>query len=186
MENEDLRRRVSFSHQLGGLDGAWTSTRTDGLTQGTSIMSTTKAPTPRPRRLLDGFPPDTRIVVAGVTWRDNYFDPAKIAAAAATAHSDDVDLYPNPDLAVEVDISPPKIDRLGIYAALQVPEFWRIRNKAVSIEQLGPDGKYVSVQRSRFLPVRPEDVTRWVFIEDSTSLITWEERLREWVRTITA
>ena len=224
-------------------------------------MSTTKAAKPRPRRLLDGFPSDTRIVVAGVTWDDYenlvdqmgearncriafdgkdiemmtlgpfherqkslldwfimivagelkierqpmgsttwkrkklkraiesdvcyYFDPAKLAAAAAAAHSDDVDLYPNPDLAVEVDISPPKIDRAGIYAALQVPEFWRIRDKAVSIEQLSPDGKYVPAQRSRFLPVRPEDVTRWVFSEDSASLVTWEERLREWVRTIT-
>ncbi len=111
---------------------------------------------------------------------------AKIAAAAAAAPSDDVDLYPNPDLAVKVDISPPKIDRPGIYAALQVPELWRIRDKAVSIEQLSPDGKYVPAQRSRFLPVRPEDVTRWFFTEDSASLVTWEERLREWVRTITA
>ncbi len=52
-----------------------------------------------------------------------YFDPAKLAAAAAAAQSDDVDLYPNPDVAAEVDISAPKIDRPGIYAALQVPEF---------------------------------------------------------------
>jgi Uma2 family endonuclease len=111
-----------------------------------------------------------------------YFDPAKLAAAAAAAHSDDVDLYPNPDLVAEVDISPPKIDRPGIYAALRVPEFWRVRNKAVSIEQLGPDGTYVAVSRSRFLPVRVEDVTRWVFSEDSSSLVAWEERLRQWVR----
>ena len=33
-------------------------------------MSTTKAPKPRPRRLLDGFPPDTRVVAVGVTWDD--------------------------------------------------------------------------------------------------------------------
>jgi hypothetical protein len=38
------------------------------------------------------------------------------------------------------------------------------------------------VSRSRFLPVRPEDVTRWVFTEDSADRLTWEERLREWVR----
>jgi Uma2 family endonuclease len=31
-----------------------------------------------------------------------YFDPAKLAAAAAAARSDDVDDYPNPDLAIEV------------------------------------------------------------------------------------
>ena len=110
-----------------------------------------------------------------------YFDPVKIAAAA-TARSDDVDLYPNPDLAVEVDISPPKIDRPGIYAALEVPEFWRARKQSVSIEHLGPDGEYVPALRSRFLPVQPEDITRWIFNEDSTSLVRWEERLREWVR----
>jgi Uma2 family endonuclease len=46
-----------------------------------------------------------------------YFDPAKLAAAAAAADSDDVDLFPNPDLAVEVDVSPPRIDRSGIYAS---------------------------------------------------------------------
>jgi len=112
-----------------------------------------------------------------------YFDPAKLAAAAAAARSDDVDDYPNPDLAIEVDISPPKIDRAGIYIALEVTEFWRARKHSVSIEQLGPDGKYVPVPRSRFLPVRPEDVTRWVFDEDSADLVTWEERLREWVRS---
>jgi Uma2 family endonuclease len=111
-----------------------------------------------------------------------YFDPAKLTAAAAAAHSDDVDLYPNPDLAAEVDISPPKIDRPGIYGALQVPEFWRVRNKTVSIEQLGPDGTYAPVPRSRFLPVRAEDVTRWVFSEDSSSMVAWEGRLRQWVR----
>ncbi len=177
-------------------------------------MSSTKARKPRPRRLLDGFPPDTRIVAVGVTWDDYenlvnqvgdarnyriafdgkdiemmtlgpwhesekslleafiaivagelkierrpmgsttwkrkhlkraiesdlcyYFDPAKLAAATAAARSDDVSLYPNPDLAVEVDISPPRIDRPGIYAALQVPEFWRARKKRCRSSNLAP------------------------------------------------
>jgi Uma2 family endonuclease len=141
-------------------------------------MSTTKVREPRPRRMLDSFPPDTRVVVFDVTWDtyerlvdalgegENcrvafdgkdiemmtlgpfherqrslleffitivagelkirrqpmgsttwrrkklkraiesdlcyYFDPAKLAAAAAAARSDDVDDYPNPDLAIEV------------------------------------------------------------------------------------
>jgi Uma2 family endonuclease len=112
-----------------------------------------------------------------------YFDPAKLAVAAAAMDSDDVDDFPNPDLAVEVDVSPPRIDRSGIYVALKVPEFWRARKKSVSIEHLGPDGAYVPVPRSRFLPVRPEDVTRWVFAEDSADRVTWAERLREWVRS---
>ena len=82
------------------------------------------------------------------------FDPGKLIAAAAAADADDIDDYPNPDLAVEVDISPPKIDRSGIYAA-SVPEFWRASKRSVSIEQLGPDDEYVPVLRSRFLPVGP-------------------------------
>ncbi len=158
-------------------------------------------PPQAPTHLLDSFPPDTRIVIAGVTWddyenlvdalgeRENcrvafdgediemmtrgpfherqrsrlelfiafvaselkvrsqpmgsttwrrrdlaraiesdlcyYFDPAKLAAVTAAADSDDIGDYPNPDLTVEVDVSPPKIDRSGIYAALNVPEFWR-------------------------------------------------------------
>ena len=33
-------------------------------------MSTTKTRKPRSRHLLDGFPPDTRVVAYGVTWDD--------------------------------------------------------------------------------------------------------------------
>jgi Uma2 family endonuclease len=111
-----------------------------------------------------------------------YFDTQKLAAAAAADDSDDLGDYPNPDLVVEVDVSPPKIDRPGIFAALGVLEFWRASQRSISIEQLGPNGDYVPALQSRFLPVRPEDVTRWVFTEKANDLVAWEERLREWVR----
>jgi hypothetical protein len=63
-------------------------------------------------------------------------------------------------------------------------EFWTDprHSESYSFEQLGPDGKYVPVPRSRFLLVHAEDITRWVFSEDSADLVTWEERLREWIR----
>jgi Uma2 family endonuclease len=219
------------------------------------------AKAPSPRRMLDGVPPDTRVVIAGVTWEfydrfsravregDNcrvafdgndiemmtlgplheryktrldifvaivadelaiefqpqgsttwkrkrvkrgvepdscfYFKAEKLLACAAAEEkgSNKVEDYPNPDLAIEVDLSPSKIDRPGIYAALQVGELWRIRDKVVSIEQLVSPGAYVAAERSQFLPVRPEDVTRWVFGEYSRDPITWKQRLRVWVRT---
>ena len=52
------------------------------------------------------------------------FDPAKLEAceAADSRDSNDVADYPNPDLAVEVDLSPPKIDRPAIYHDLRVAE----------------------------------------------------------------
>ena len=43
-------------------------------------------------------------------------------AEAVARMSEDVADYPNPDLGVEVDVSPSKIDRPGIYAALGVAE----------------------------------------------------------------
>jgi Uma2 family endonuclease len=114
-----------------------------------------------------------------------FFDPVKMRIAAA-ADSDDVDDYPNPDLAVEVDISRPKLDRPEIYAALKVPELWRARDGSVSIEHLGPDGIYVPAVRSRYLPVSPEDVTRWVFTEDKSDVVVWEKRLRTRAQTACA
>ena len=60
-----------------------------------------------------------------------YFGREKLAAAeAAMARgSNDVADYPNPDLAIEVDLSPSKIDRPSIYKALRVSEIWRLRRR---------------------------------------------------------
>jgi Uma2 family endonuclease len=103
-------------------------------------------------------------------------------AEAVVRKSNHVADYPNPDLAIEIDISESKIDRPGIYAALQVPEIWRFEDETVWIEQLQGDGTYVSVDSSRFLQVRREEVVRWVIEEDSSNKSDWARRLREWVR----
>jgi Uma2 family endonuclease len=112
-----------------------------------------------------------------------YFDLAKLEACEASdaQDSNDVADYPNPDLAVEIDLSPSKIDRPGIYHALQVSEVWRFSAGTVSIEQLGVDGSYIAAESSRFLHVRPDEVTRWVVEEKSGNRTQWKKRLREWV-----
>jgi hypothetical protein len=91
-----------------------------------------------------------------------YFTPAKMAAydVGLARWSEKVDDYPNPDLAAEV---------------------WRVRDKQLLIEQLQPDGTYVPAARSRFLPVTPEEVTRWALEEDARGSVTWKQRLRDWV-----
>jgi len=92
--------------------------------------------------------------------------------------------YPNPDLGIEVDISPSKIDRQGIYAALQVAEIWRFdgESEQVIIERLGEDGSYQSVEGSAFLPILAKEVRRWVVEEDSSDESAWARRLRAWAR----
>ncbi len=49
---------------------------------------------------------------------------------------------PPPDLAIEVDITHRAIDREKIYAALGVPEVWRLRLSRVACLQLKRDGTY--------------------------------------------
>ena len=114
-----------------------------------------------------------------------YFLPEKIAADAAALERDskDIDDYPNPDLAIEVDLSPPQIDRAGIYAALRVAEVWRFDGELVVIERLSPDGKYVPVEASGFLPIRTEEVQRWIVEENSQQESSWARRFRAYIRT---
>jgi Uma2 family endonuclease len=114
-----------------------------------------------------------------------YFMPEKLKVDA-TAHArkaKDIAEYPDPDLAIEIDISPSQVDRPGIYAALQVAEVWRFDGESVVIERLGPDGTYATAVKSLFLPVRAEEVRRWDVEEDSSDELAWEDRLRAWART---
>jgi Uma2 family endonuclease len=113
-----------------------------------------------------------------------YLTPEKLAADAASLarKSDDIADDPNPDMAIEIDLSRSRIDRPGIYAALKVGELWRFEEESLVIEHLQPDGNYIPSESSRFLPVRAEEVYRWVAVEDSSDELAWEQRLREWIR----
>jgi Uma2 family endonuclease len=107
-----------------------------------------------------------------------------IVAAARKRRSLDIADYPNPDMAVEVDISPPAVDREDIYKTLQVEEIWYFDGEEVTIEQLGADGNYTVASQSRFLPVKPDEIRRWLVEEDSLDRMAWCLRLRAWLRRI--
>ena len=113
-----------------------------------------------------------------------YFDPEKRAAAKAAwaRKSKEIADYPNPDLAIEIDLSGPKVDRPGIYAKLRVPEVWRFDGETLVIGHLREDGSYASAESSQFIPVRAEEIRRWLVDEDSGDELTWERRLAEWAR----
>ena len=83
-----------------------------------------------------------------------YFVAEKLAtvAEAMTRRSGEVAEYPNPDLAIEVDLSPSRIDRTGIYAALKVAEVWRFDGEHIVIlDRLQTEGG-LSARRSEWLP----------------------------------
>jgi Uma2 family endonuclease len=107
-----------------------------------------------------------------------FFQIDKLAALARLRRSKDIAAYPNPDLAIEVDISPPEVDRAGIYAALGVTEVWRFGAERIIIERLTPAGTYAEVEASGFLPVRAEEIWHWIVEEDFSDLAAWIRRLQ--------
>jgi Uma2 family endonuclease len=115
-----------------------------------------------------------------------FIDPAKIAAAlvARESKSNDVKDYPNPDLAIEVDISPPQVDRQGIYAALKVAELWTFDGTILTISRLDEDGLYRTVDASGFLPLRADQVPRWLLEEDLFDYDSWTQSIRAWAKTL--
>jgi Uma2 family endonuclease len=96
----------------------------------------------------------------------------------------DLTVDPPPDLAIEIEISHSALDRMGIYAALRVPEVWRFDGETLLINQLQDDGTYAEVDTSPSLPyLHPAEIVYWFeqaeVIEDHSE---WGRRFREWVR----
>jgi Uma2 family endonuclease len=110
-----------------------------------------------------------------------YLDDRKIAAAKRLKGKLASRRMPPPDLAIEVDISPPEVDRPGIYAAMKVAELWRFDGRTVVIERLGRDGRYRPVAASRLLRITADELTRWLLDEDTSNETRWAKRFAAWL-----
>jgi Uma2 family endonuclease len=111
-----------------------------------------------------------------------HFDAEKIRAAreALARNSMEQADYPNPDLAIEIDMSGPRIDRPAIYADLCVAEVWRLGRKGFVIEHLQADGSYAPVEESRFLGIRADVILGWLSADDRFDEQAWSLRLNQW------
>lgn len=71
---------------------------------------------------------------------------------------------PPPDLALEVDVSRSSLNRLGIYAALGVPEVWRLDGDELRFYTLDAAGQgYTEAATSRAFPfVAPSDLVPFI------------------------
>ena len=65
-----------------------------------------------------------------------------IANEAAVRGVEELDLqvHPPPDIVLEVDITSPSLDKLGLYLAARVPEVWRYDGAHMSFHALTADG----------------------------------------------
>lgn len=91
---------------------------------------------------------------------------------------------PPPDLAIEIDITSSSIDRLAIYANLQVPEVWRYDGQTLTIYQL-QDQQYQVCDRSKAFPlITREAIERFLAQRQTTKENALVRSFREWVRVM--
>jgi Uma2 family endonuclease len=90
---------------------------------------------------------------------------------------------PPPDLAVEVDVASSSLRRLSIYAALGVPEVWRLDDQGLTFHVLQPDGRYVAGTHSRAFPfVAPADLMAFLPLRASLDENAVVRQFRAWVQ----
>jgi Uma2 family endonuclease len=95
----------------------------------------------------------------------------------------DLAVDPPPDLVLEVEYSRSILNRLGIYAALGVPEVWRWDGTQLRVLLLGADGRYAESDRSRsfsFLPLA--DFARFLGPDVAPTETKRLRAFRAWVR----
>lgn len=132
------------------------------------------------------------IGAASTTWRrqdlDRGLEPDEcfyLASMERIIDKEELDLTidPPPDLAIEIDISRSSLDRMGIYAALGVPEIWRFDGKTLRVGRLGEEGTYLPCPSSPALPFLPMDeVVRFLRLAEGMDHSRWGREFRAWVR----
>jgi Uma2 family endonuclease len=89
---------------------------------------------------------------------------------------------PPPDLAVEIEVSRSFLDRLGICAALGIPEVWLFDGTQLEVVRLTPGGAYQPAA-SAFFPSLPRaEVVRFLDMAPAVDDITILRQFRAWVR----
>jgi Uma2 family endonuclease len=90
---------------------------------------------------------------------------------------------PPPDLAVECDVTSSSVNRMGIYAAVAVPEVWRLDGGTLTFELLQADGTYAASPTSRAFPfVTPADLVAHFALAANAGENAVVRQFRDWVR----
>lgn len=93
----------------------------------------------------------------------------------------DLKTDPPPDLVVEVDISPSKVDKLSLYGAMGIPEFWRFDGQELYFFMLQDSG-YQEVELSPTFPGLPKSRLYQFLAEAREDEIAAEVNLRHWIQ----
>jgi len=90
---------------------------------------------------------------------------------------------PPPDLMLEIDLSRSSRRRVTIYAAMKVPEVWKVTVDALTVLQLRQDGGYAMAAESIYFPGIPKaELAAFVQRHAEVDQITLLREFRAWVR----
>jgi Uma2 family endonuclease len=83
----------------------------------------------------------------------------------------DLTVDPPPDLAIEVEVTSPMINKVEVYRGLKVPELWRIKaDGSCDIYQLDAAASYQPIQSSLAIPVfTPAIISHYILLREQLS-----------------
>jgi hypothetical protein len=86
----------------------------------------------------------------------------------------DLGIDPPPDLAIETAVTRSSLDSMAIYAALHVPEVWRLEGDVLSFHLLGAGTSFATVPTSQSFPlVTPGDLLPFIQQARQAPTRTW-------------
>ncbi len=94
----------------------------------------------------------------------------------------DLNIEPPPDLVLEVEYSRSKINKLNLYAAMGVPEFWRYNGTVLRIYTLNNGQYFQSESSPTFAPVLVTEIPRFIQESKKIGQIAATRTFRSWVR----
>jgi Uma2 family endonuclease len=97
----------------------------------------------------------------------------------------DMGVDPPPDLIIEMDVTSSSLDRMGIFAALGIPEVWRYDGEDLQFLHLQADGTYRPGESSRNFPSFPvTEAARFLGEAESMDDTAWIKAFRAYVRDV--
>lgn len=104
------------------------------------------------------------------------------AEHVAGKRSFDLLVDPPPDLVIEIDVTRSSLEKLAVFAAMGIPEVWRLSGDQVVIYRLGPGGYEIAIDSGVLPPLTAHDLTRFLTERRASSRRAWMRAVREWAR----
>jgi Uma2 family endonuclease len=118
---------------------------------------------------------------------DRLFHLGANAIAVQQRREFDFTVDPPPDLVIEVDVTSSSVPRLPIFAALGIPEVWRIDDEDEELQflHLQLDGTYQPQDRSRAFPALfVAEAARFLEQGQGADMTSWILTFRAYVRNV--